>query len=81
MKNLPSQVASKIKNMLMQQHKTAEKLAYEIGMSKGYLSEFLNGKKDITLKNLQRLAEGLDVDPKEFFNKWSNVLLRELCEY
>lgn len=69
MKNLHLQVAAKIQKILKQQDKTAEKLAYEIGMSKGYLSEFLRGKKDITLKNLQRIANGLDIDPKEFFKK------------
>jgi transcriptional regulator with XRE-family HTH domain len=40
---------------------TAEKLAYEIGMSKGYLSDFLTGKKGIQIVTLERIAKGLEV--------------------
>jgi transcriptional regulator with XRE-family HTH domain len=69
MKKAQARAASKIKVLLAQKSKTIEKLAYEISMSKGFLSEFLSGKKDITLANLQRIADGLDVDIKDLFSK------------
>ena len=46
---------------------TAEKLAYEIGMSKGYLSNFLQGKKGISLDTLKRIADGLEVKVRDLF--------------
>lgn len=67
MKSIPKIAAVNIKRTLKERSKTAEKLAYEIGMSKGFLSEFLSGKKDITLKNLQRIAEGLDMEFQDLF--------------
>lgn len=65
MKQVQVKVASRIKQLLKEKSKTIEKLAFEIDMSKGILSEFLNGKKDITLSNLQRIADGLEVRIKD----------------
>ena len=42
---------------------TQEKLAYESGMSKGYLSEIEAGKKSPTVRILEKLAETLEVSP------------------
>lgn len=64
-----AKVASNIRRILASKGKSAEKLAYEIGMSKAYMYDFLNGKKDIRLQNLQRIADGLDVGIEEFFKK------------
>jgi len=62
-------VASNIRKLLASKGKSAEKLAYEIGMSKAFMYDFLNGKKDIRLQNLERIADGLDVGLEEFFKK------------
>jgi transcriptional regulator with XRE-family HTH domain len=62
-------VASNIRKLLASKGMSAEKLAFEISMSKAYMYDFLNGKKDIRLQNLQRIADGLDVDIEEFFKK------------
>lgn len=64
-----AKVASNIRKLLASKGKSAEKLAYEISMSKAYMYDFLNGKKDIRLQNLQRIADGLDVGIEEFFKK------------
>jgi transcriptional regulator with XRE-family HTH domain len=64
-----AKVASNIRKLLASQGKSAEKLAYEIGMSKCYMYDFLNGKKDIRLQNLQRIADGLDVSIENLFKK------------
>lgn len=65
MKSLPQTVAKNIKKLLAEQSKTAEKLAYEIGMSKSFMYDFLNGQTDMSLHNLQKIAEGLDVEVEE----------------
>ena len=46
---------------------TQEKLAYESGMSKGYLSEVESGKKSPTVRTLEKLAETLDIEVSAFF--------------
>jgi transcriptional regulator with XRE-family HTH domain len=68
MLKIHKKVAQNIKTILGQQGKSAEKLAYEIGMSKCYMYDFLNGKKDIRLKTLQRIADGLEVKVENFFH-------------
>ena len=39
---------------------TIEKLAYEVGISKGNLSEIENGKRDPRYSSLSAIAHGLD---------------------
>lgn len=48
---------------------TQERLAYEAGISKGYLNEFENGKKGVSVTTLDKLTDVLDVDVIEFFRK------------
>jgi DNA-binding Xre family transcriptional regulator len=69
MKNLPKTVAKNIKRLLADRSKTAEKLAFEIEMSKSFLYDFLAGNKDMTLHNLQRVAEGLEVTVEELIKE------------
>lgn len=40
---------------------TLEKLAYEVGISKGNLSDIENAKRDPRFTTLLAIAEGLDV--------------------
>jgi len=61
---IETKVAKIIRQHLKKKGMTQEKLAYEIGMSKGYLSNFLNGKKGMSLSTLQKLADGLQVGIK-----------------
>jgi DNA-binding XRE family transcriptional regulator len=46
---------------------TSEKLAYEAGVSKGFLSEIENGHKLPTLKTIIKLADVLDVKLRKIF--------------
>ncbi len=40
---------------------TLEKLAYEVGISKGNLSDVEHGKRDPRYSTLQAIAEGLEI--------------------
>lgn len=40
---------------------TLEKLAYEVGISKGNLSDIENGKRDPRYSTLKAIAEGLQI--------------------
>ncbi len=69
MKKLPQLVAANIKRILADQAKTPETLAYEIGMSKSFIYDFLNGNSDISLHNLEKIADGLEVSMSELVEK------------
>lgn len=44
------------------------RLAEQIDMSYPYISELLNGHKSIKVEQLERLADGLNVDIRDFFD-------------
>ena len=62
---LHRKVAKRVSALLKDRAKSAEKLALEIGLSRGYIYEFLNGKKRASLETLRRIANGLDVKVKD----------------
>ena len=45
-----------------------DELAYSIGMSRSYLAEVETGKRNASGVNLERIATGLDVSLREFFD-------------
>ena len=45
-----------------------ETLAYSIEMSRTYLAEVEIGKRNISIANIDRIAQGLGVSLKEFFD-------------
>lgn len=62
---IDAKVAKKVRLQIKKAGLTQEKLAYEIGISKGYLSNFLNGRKGMSLATLQKVASGLQVPIKD----------------
>ncbi len=46
---------------------TSERLAYENGISKGYLSDIENGKRLPSLKLLEKIARAMNVGLRDLF--------------
>ena len=46
---------------------TQEAFANSIGMARSYYSEVESGKRNISVHNLHRIADGMDVSLAEFF--------------
>jgi transcriptional regulator with XRE-family HTH domain len=61
-------VAQRIKKLREAKGLTIEKLAYANDMSKGNLSEIERGMIEPKLVTLEKIAKGLDVSLKEFFD-------------
>ena len=47
---------------------TQEKLSFKSGIDKTYISEVENGKRNISIINLEKLIKALDVKIINFFN-------------
>ena len=45
-----------------------EAFAYSIEMSRTYFAEVETGKRNVSIENIDRIARGLGVSLKEFFN-------------
>jgi transcriptional regulator with XRE-family HTH domain len=59
------QIRTRIKKLLQIRGKSAEKVAFEIGMSKEFMYAYLRGDKKASLESLIKIAEGLDVKLKD----------------
>lgn len=58
----------RIKELRAAKDVSQEWLSYAIGMSRTYLAEVETGKRNISAVNLERIANGLDVSLKSFFD-------------
>ena len=67
MNKLAKRIGSRIVKLRNSQKLTQEKLAYENGISKGYLSDIEKGNKLPSLSVLEQIADRLGVDIKELF--------------
>ena len=57
----------RIKTLRMERHLTQERLSNDIGMAQSYLAEVENGKRNVSLVNITRIAKGLGVQLSELF--------------
>lgn len=65
MDQLAKRIGKRISELRRKRGLTSEKLSYENGISKGYLSDIENGKKLPSLKMLHTIAQALEVDIKD----------------
>lgn len=64
---LLKKIGSRIKAERLRKGITAERLAYEMGISKGNLSEVERGLRDVRISTLELIAEGLEVTLTKLF--------------
>lgn len=67
MSKLSKRIGKRVSQERRKKNLTTEKLAYENGISKGYLSDIENGKKLPSIKMLERTADALEVDISVLF--------------
>lgn len=67
MEKLAKRIGKRISHTRRKQGMTSEKLAYENGISKGYMSDIENGKKIPSIRMLDQIATALGVDIKDLF--------------
>ena len=68
-KKLAVRIGLRISELRKLKKFTMEKLAYEIGISKGYLSDVESGKKIPSVEMLEKISKDLEVDIQELFRK------------
>lgn len=67
MSNVHAKIAARIKVLLKEQGKSAEKLAFETGLSKSFLYRYLRGDVKAGVETLETVAKGLDVKLRDLF--------------
>jgi len=68
MMDIKLKVGLRIREIRVSKNLTQEKLAFFSGVDKTYISEVENGKRNISIVNLEKLLLSLDVSFQEFFD-------------
>ena len=66
--NAPMRVGLRIKELRGARGVSQEAFAYSIGMSRTYLAEVEVGRRNVSVENIDRIARGLGVSMREFFD-------------
>ncbi len=62
-------IGSRIKELRLGLHLTQESLAFKSGVDKTYLNEVENGKRNVSVINLEKIVvQGLETSLQDFFN-------------
>lgn len=61
-------IGLRIKELRAKKGVSQERFAYDIGMARTYFAEVETGKRNVSMINLEKIAQGLDVSLKQFFN-------------
>lgn len=65
--DIRTKVGSRIKELRLGLKLTQEKLAFKAEVDKTYLNEVENGKRNISLINLEKIIKALEVSFEKFF--------------
>lgn len=68
MKDINKLVRLNIKRIRNSKGMTQEMIALKTGLHRAYIGQIERGEKNIGLKNLQKIAQALGINIKEFFN-------------
>ncbi|MBB2951576.1 helix-turn-helix domain-containing protein [Sphingobacterium sp. JUb56] len=66
--DIKEKIGKHLKNLRTDKGLTQEKLSYESDVDKTYISEVENGKRNISIINLEKLIVTLGASVKDFFN-------------
>ncbi|MDD8048062.1 MAG: helix-turn-helix transcriptional regulator [Thomasclavelia sp.] len=58
---------NKVRELRLKQDISQEELAFRSGLSKNYISDTERGKRNISLKAIEKIAHGFNVSEKELF--------------
>ena len=67
------EVGLRIKGLRAEAGISQEQLAFEIGMARSYLAEVETGKRNVSIRNLEKIAAGLGVSLSQLFEPFANV--------
>lgn len=70
--DIRAKVGSRIRELRQELELTQEKLAFKAEVDKTYLNEVENGKRNISIINLEKVILALDKTLKDFFSKGFN---------
>lgn len=66
--DIRKKIGNRIKDLRLKNKLTQEELAFKADMDKTYLNEVENGKRNVSVINLEKIIKALEHTPASFFN-------------
>lgn len=67
MNKIEMKFGQRVKELRLKQNISQEELAFRCGLSKNYISDVERGTRNISLKSIEKISDGLAVGIKELF--------------
>ena len=71
---IKSKIGNRIKELREQKEMSQKDLSYSADLDRSYIASVENGKRNISIVNIEKVAIALEVSLKEFFN---NIIFEE----
>lgn len=68
MSKLTQDLGKRIQELRMQKGLSQEKFALSINMDRTYFASVESGRRNISIENIKKIADGLDITLSELFN-------------
>ncbi|WKZ26605.1 MAG: helix-turn-helix transcriptional regulator [Candidatus Paceibacterota bacterium] len=65
MSNIKKQLGQKIKELRLEAGISQEKLATKAKLHRTYMSDIERGERNVSVENIKKISDALDVDPDE----------------
>lgn len=67
MNKIEIKFGQRVKELRLRQNISQEELAFRCGLSKNYISDVERGTRNISLKSIEKISDGLAIGIKELF--------------
>lgn len=67
--NIKTKIGQRIKQLREEKKMAQKDLAYSADLDRSYIASVENGQRNISIVNIEKIADALNVTLKEFFNK------------
>lgn len=67
MNRIEIRFGQRVKEIRLKQNISQEELAFRCGLSKNYISDVERGTRNISLKSIEKIAEGFAINIKDLF--------------
>ncbi len=67
--DIKQQVGCRVRQLRLENGVSQEQLSFEIGLDRTYLSGVENGKRNISIINLQKVWKFFNLTPSQFFDR------------
>ena len=65
--NVEEKFGNRVRALRMQRKWSQEELSFRCGVSKNYISDVERGTRNVSLKSIEKIANGLEVEIMELF--------------